>query len=144
LKATVVMTALGPVSVIVEKGKAVRILLGVCIQPVESIDPFKKQLDEYFNSFRKLLDFPVQIEGSEFQKKVWEIVRGIPYGAVRTYGEIAEILNTSPRAVGMALSKNPLPIYIPCHRVIAKEGLGGFSEGLAWKKFLLKVEGVVL
>jgi len=144
LKATVVMTELGPVSVLVERGKAVRILLGVCIQPVESIDPFKKQLDEYFNGFRKFLDFPVQIEGSEFQKKVWEIVRGIPYGAVRTYGEIAEILNTSPRAVGMALSKNPLPIYIPCHRVIAKEGLGGFSEGLAWKKFLLKVEGVVL
>ena len=144
MKATVVMTELGPVSILVERGKAVRILLGVCIQPVESIDPFKRQLDEYFNGFRKLLDFPVQIEGSKFQKKVWGIVRGIPYGTVRTYGEIAEILNTSPRAVGVALSKNPLPIYIPCHRVIAKEGLGGFSEGLAWKKFLLKVEGVVL
>ena len=137
-------TELGPVSVLVERGKAVRILLGVYIQPAEFIDPFKKQLDEYFNGSRKILDFPVRIEGSRFQKKVWEIVRRIPYGAVITYGEIAKVLNTSPRAVGMALSKNLLPIYIPCHRVIAKDGLGGFSEGLAWKKFLLKVEGVVL
>jgi len=132
------------VSVLVERGKAVRILLGVYIQPAEFIDPFKKQLDEYFNGSRKILDFPVRIEGSRFQKRVWEIVRRIPYGAVITYGEIAKVLNTSPRAVGIALSKNLLPIYIPCHRVIAKDGLGGFSEGLAWKKFLLKVEGVVL
>lgn len=137
-------TELGPVSVLVERGKAVRILLGVYIQPAEFIDPFKKQLDEYFNGSRKILDFPVRIEGSRFQKRVWEIVRRIPYGAVITYGEIAKVLNTSPRAVGIALSKNLLPIYIPCHRVIAKDGLGGFSEGLAWKKFLLKVEGVVL
>ncbi len=137
-------TELGPVSVLVERGKAVRILLGVYIQPAEFIDPFKKQLDEYFNGSRKILDFPVRIEGSRFQKRVWEIVRRIPYGAVITYGEIAKVLNTSPRAVGMALSKNLLPIYIPCHRVIAKDGLGGFSEGLAWKKFLLKVEGAVL
>jgi len=144
LKATVVATELGPVSVLVERGKAVRILLGVYIQPAEFIDPFKKQLDEYFNGSRKILDFPVRIEGSRFQKRVWEIVRRIPYGAVITYGEIAKVLNTSPRAVGIALSKNLLPIYIPCHRVIAKDGLGGFSEGLAWKKFLLKVEGVVL
>jgi len=139
-----VATELGPVSVLLERGKAVRILLGVYIQPAEFIDPFKKQLDEYFNGSRKILDFPVRIEGSRFQKRVWEIVRRIPYGAVITYGEIAKVLNTSPRAVGMALSKNLLPIYIPCHRVIAKDGLGGFSEGLAWKKFLLKVEGVVL
>jgi len=139
-----VATELGPVSVLVERGKAVRILLGVYIQPAEFIDPFKKQLDEYFNGSRKILDFPVRIEGSRFQKRVWEIVRRIPYGAVITYGEIAKVLNTSPRAVGMALSKNLFPIYIPCHRVIAKDGLGGFSEGLAWKKFLLKVEGVVL
>jgi len=132
------------VSVLVERGKAVRILLGVYIQPAEFIDPFKKQLDEYFNGSRKILDFPVRIEGSRFQKRVWEIVRRIPYGAVITYGEIAKVLNTSPRAVGIALSKNLLPIYIPCHRVIAKDGLGGFSEGLAWKKFLLKVEGAVL
>ena len=137
-------TELGPVSVLVERGKAVRILLGVYIQPAEFIDPFKKQLDEYFNGSRKILDFPVRIEDSRFQKRVWEIVRRIPYGAVITYGEIAKVLNTSPRAVGMALSKNLLPIYIPCHRVIAKDGLGGFSEGLAWKKFLLKVEGAVL
>lgn len=137
-------TELGPVSVLVERGKAVRILLGVYIQPAEFIDPFKKQLDEYFNGSRKILDFPVRIEGSRFQKRVWEIVRRIPYGAVITYGEIAKVLNTSPRAVGIALSKNLLPIYIPCHRVIAKDGLGGFSEGLAWKKFLLKVEGAVL
>ncbi|HDG62271.1 MAG TPA: methylated-DNA--[protein]-cysteine S-methyltransferase [Thermotoga sp.] len=114
------------------------------MQPAEFIDPFKKQLDEYFNGSRKILDFPVRIEGSRFQKRVWEIVRRIPYGAVITYGEIAKVLNTSPRAVGIALSKNLLPIYIPCHRVIAKDGLGGFSEGLAWKKFLLKVEGAVL
>lgn len=138
------MTKLGPVSILVEHGKAVRIILGTIIQPAKSIDPFKKQIEEYFSGFRKFLDFPVYIEGTKFQKKVWEIVREIPYGVVKTYGELAKILNTSPKAVGMALSMNPLPIYIPCHRVVAKKGLGGFSSGLIWKKFLLEVEGVIL
>jgi len=138
------MTELGPVTVLVKRGKAVRILLGICMHLGEPSGPFKEQLEEYFNGSRKVLNFPVRLEGSDFQKKVWEVVRKIPYGCVMTYGEIAKILNTSPRAVGMALSKNPLPIYIPCHRVIAKDGLGGFSEGIIWKRFLLKVEGVFL
>ena len=144
MKATVVMTESGPVTVLVKKGKAVRILLGKSVQAAESLEPFKQQLEEYFNGTRKFLDFPVSIEGTRFQKRVWEIVRRIPYGSTMTYGEIAKILSTSPRAVGMALSRNPLPIYIPCHRVVASKGIGGFSEGITWKKFLLKVEGVTL
>jgi methylated-DNA-[protein]-cysteine S-methyltransferase len=64
----------------------------------------------------------------------------IPFGEVRTYGELARRLATSPRAMGQALGANPLPILIPCHRVIAADGLGGFACGLEWKRKLLKFE----
>jgi methylated-DNA-[protein]-cysteine S-methyltransferase len=77
-----------------------------------------------------------------FQQKVLEETRKIPYGEVTTYGELASRLNTSPRAVGSALSKNPVPIIIPCHRVIGKHNIGGFSSGIEVKKLLLEIEGI--
>ena len=143
---TVVGTSLGPVSVLVEDGFAVSIKLGGIFEgtPVADLEPFKTQLLEYFERKRKILTFPVILKGTDFQRSVWREVRGIPYGAVRTYGWIARRLKTSPRAVGGALKANPLPLYIPCHRVVSTDGIGGFSSGLDWKRFLLELEGVLL
>jgi len=86
---------------------------------------------------------PVDAPKSEFQAHLRSALRDIPCGELRTYGELAKMLNSSPRAVGQALGANPLPILIPCHRVIAADGLGGFSCGLDWKKKLLKLEGAI-
>lgn len=69
----------------------------------------------------------LKAEGTPFQKKVWRKIQKIPMGETRSYGEIAKSLQTSPRAVGMACRMNPLPIIVPCHRVVAQNGLGGFS-----------------
>ncbi len=101
----------------------------------------RMQILDYFSGSKKLLDFPVKVKGTEFQRKVWMALREIPYGEVLTYAELAAKLGTSPRAIGQALMRNPLPIYFPCHRVVAKRSLGGFTPDLKWKHFLLKIEG---
>jgi O-6-methylguanine DNA methyltransferase len=82
-------------------------------------------------------------EGTDFQRAVWSALQNIPRGQTRTYGEIAKAIGRpkAVRAVGSACGANPLPLFIPCHRVIATGSLGGFGAGLAWKKLLLKLEG---
>lgn len=102
----------------------------------------KKDLRDYFSGEKVEFNYEVCLNVSDFVISVLEEVRKIPYGKVVTYGEIAKKLKTSPRAVGRALKLNPTPIIIPCHRVIAKNGLGGFSSGLDVKRELLKLEGV--
>ncbi len=142
---SVVNTKLGPVSVLIDGDFAVEIALGRTFDvPVKDVSPFKEVLLGYFERKLTRVDFPVKIEGTEFQKKVWEEVKKISYGEVRTYGWIANMIGTSPRAVGMAMRKNRLPLYIPCHRVVAKRGIGGFSSGFEWKIFLLELEGAVI
>ncbi len=105
----------------------------------------KSDLERYFRGER--IDFGSYDVGlselSNFVRTVLEEVKKIPYGKTTTYGEIAESLRTSARAVGMALKLNPVPIIIPCHRVVAKNGLGGFSAGVEIKRSLLKLEGVI-
>lgn len=92
------------------------------------------------------VDFPDELDlsgATVFQREVWEATRLIPYGETRSYSWVAEQINKSRamRAVGQALGKNPLPIIIPCHRVIASDGkLGGFSDGLEMKRLLLRLE----
>jgi O-6-methylguanine DNA methyltransferase len=83
--------------------------------------------------------------GTPFQKKVWRALKTIPRGATRTYGEIAAAIGQpgAARAVGAACGANPLPLFIPCHRIVAKNGLGGFGSGLPWKVLLLKMEGAL-
>ncbi len=101
----------------------------------------KKDMEKYFEG--KKVDFvryDVILNKSNFVKSVLNYVRKIPYGNVVTYGFIAKILNTSPRAVGRALSLNPVPIVIPCHRVVSSNGLGGFSQGVWIKRELLRLE----
>lgn len=85
---------------------------------------------------RELISYKLEVP--EFTKKVLDIVKDIEFGKTLTYGDIAKKLNTSPRAVGMALKRNPLPLIIPCHRVVAKNSLGGYSYGLDKKKIYLR------
>jgi methylated-DNA-[protein]-cysteine S-methyltransferase len=101
------------------------------------------QLSEYLAGRRKEFDLPLEPEGTEFQIKVWSALRAIPYGAVRSYKEIAQAVGNEKacRAVGQANNKNPIAIIIPCHRVIGADGgLTGYGGGLGIKEKLLKTE----
>jgi methylated-DNA-[protein]-cysteine S-methyltransferase len=105
-----------------------------------------RQLRRYFRDARFPLDLPVDTAGTPFQRRVWNALRAIPSGETRTYGELAAELGTSARAVGNACRANPVPIVVPCHRVVAADGLGGFSGAtagprLAAKRWLLAHEG---
>ncbi len=101
-----------------------------------------KQLNAYFDGTRKRFDVPLQPQGSAFQRRVWRAMTKIPHGKTRTYGDLAMQLNTSARAVGTACGRNPIPIIIPCHRVTAALGLGGYSGegGADTKAALLALE----
>lgn len=103
----------------------------------------KRQLDEYFSGKRKEFDLPLRTQGTAFQQKVWNALLEIPYGETRYYGEIANIIGNSKasRAVGLANNRNPISIFIPCHRVIGKNGkLVGYGGGLHVKELLLDLE----
>jgi methylated-DNA-[protein]-cysteine S-methyltransferase len=105
------------------------------------------QLSEYFAGKRREFELDLAPVGTEFQLRVWRALRAIPYGAVRNYGDIARAIGQAgaARAVGGAIGSNPLPIVIPCHRVIASDGtIGGYSGGLAIKHRLLALEGAEL
>ncbi len=100
----------------------------------------KRKLEEYFAGKKVEFNFKAKLNVSDFTLKVLNLVRKIPYGRVVTYSFIASKLNSSPRAVGQALKRNPIPVLIPCHRVVAKNGIGGYSEGVRIKKALLELE----
>jgi len=107
---------------------------------------FERQLIEYLEGKRRVFDLPLRLEGSEFQKEVWEAVSHIPYGQTASYGEIAHLIGKpkSSRAVGAANGANPIPIVIPCHRVIGADGsLTGYGGGLALKSRFLALEGIL-
>ena len=88
-------------------------------------------------------DLPLAPAGTPFQKTVWRALRDIPFGRTVTYGQLAELLGTSPRAVGGAVGRNPISIVVPCHRVVGTDGsLTGYAGGLEAKRFLLALEGV--
>jgi len=112
---------------------------------IEGLSTVTKALDQYFKKGKKV-DFPqMEASGTPFQQRVWDQLNKIPFGQTRTYGEIAKVLDSHPRAVGGACRANPLVVLVPCHRVVAANGLGGFSgeaEG-HWpsvKTWLLKHE----
>lgn len=98
---------------------------------------------EYLAGKRAIFDVPVRAEGSAFQRAVWAQISAIPYGETRTYAQIAESLGKpgALQAVGQACGRNPVPLFIPCHRVVGSNGkLGGYAFGPAVKKFLLELE----
>ncbi|MBS0541516.1 MAG: methylated-DNA--[protein]-cysteine S-methyltransferase [Proteobacteria bacterium] len=106
-----------------------------------------RQLDRYFARKLERFDLPLAARGTPFQKSVWKRMSDIPFGATETYGQMAAALGSGPRAVGMACGRNPIPIIVPCHRVLGSGGKGGgFSggRGLPTKQELLAHEGVVL
>jgi methylated-DNA-[protein]-cysteine S-methyltransferase len=86
------------------------------------------QIQAYAADPARPIDLPLAIEGSEFQHRVWAAIARIPAGATRTYGELAEELGSTARAVGQACGDNRLPLAIPCHRVVAARGIGGFAH----------------
>ncbi|HSD38895.1 MAG TPA: methylated-DNA--[protein]-cysteine S-methyltransferase [Rhodocyclaceae bacterium] len=93
-------------------------------------------------------DFPVLNRGTPFQRRVWQAIAEIPAGEIRTYGELSASIGGTARAVGQACGANPFPIVVPCHRVVAKTGIGGFANArdgwlLETKRWLLKHEGVL-
>ncbi|MDO4573105.1 MAG: methylated-DNA--[protein]-cysteine S-methyltransferase [Clostridia bacterium] len=103
----------------------------------------RTQLEEYFDGRRLEFDLPLAPQGSEFQRRVWRALLDIPYGQTRSYADIARQIGQprAARAVGMANHRNPLPILIPCHRVVGQDGaLTGYAGGLAVKEALLRLE----
>jgi methylated-DNA-[protein]-cysteine S-methyltransferase len=101
-----------------------------------------RQLDAYFERRLTAFDLPLAPAGSPFETRVWQAMRTIPYGETRCYGDLAGMIGSAPRAVGGACGRNPIPIVIPCHRVLARNGLGGYSGagGLDTKRRLLALE----
>lgn len=103
------------------------------------------QLREYFAGTRRVFDLRLaEVRATDFQRDVWKALEAIPYGEVRTYGDVALGVNRprASRAVGNANHVNPFPILVPCHRVVASTGLGGYGGGEGVKSFLLAREGV--
>jgi len=120
-------------------------LLGMGFRPTRGglVEGVVRQLCEYFKGERASFDVPLDVRGTPFQLAVWRAVETIPYGETRSYKWVAERVGRprAVRAVGRALAANPVPIIIPCHRVVRSDGgLGGFSLGLEVKEFLLELE----
>jgi methylated-DNA-[protein]-cysteine S-methyltransferase len=118
---------------------------GLVYRETELLREAGRQLSLYAEGKLREFDLPLSPKGTDYQKRVWQKLREIPYGETRSYKQLAEAVGDSNacRAVGSANGKNPIPVIIPCHRVIhADGGLGGFSSGLANKQMLLELEGV--
>lgn len=111
------------------------------------LEETEKQLSAYFRGERKSFDLPLKFHGTDFQEKVWKVLQTIPYGQTRSYKQVAEAIGNekASRAVGGANNKNPLPILVPCHRVVGSNGaMVGYGLGLPVKKQLLALEGIEL
>ena len=109
----------------------------------EGWEDVARQLGEYLGGDRRVFELPLMVKGSEFDRRVWELIADVPYGQTTTYGDLARGLGagTDPRAVGAAVGRNPLCIVIPCHRVIGSTGkLTGYAGGLDRKRTLLEIE----
>ncbi|KIC15499.1 methylated-DNA--[protein]-cysteine S-methyltransferase [Leisingera sp. ANG-DT] len=137
-------TPVGPLSVAERDGAIVRLdwtaeASGQSALLTQALD----QLRAYFAGELTVFDLPLQVDGSDFQRAVCDAMLAIPFGETRTYGDIAKQLGAPPQPVGNACGGNPIPVIIPCHRVLGASGLGGFSGkgGVETKVALLKHEG---
>ncbi|MBI1206135.1 MAG: methylated-DNA--[protein]-cysteine S-methyltransferase [Azospirillum sp.] len=147
----VVDTPLGPLTVLGAAGALVEVSFGRlgdgdCGAGDADGDPVvetaTRQLAEWFAGRRRQFELPLRPTGTAFEHRVWAAMSEIPFGATATYGEIARRLGTSARAVGNACGRNRLPIIVPCHRVVGRNGLGGYSGmgGRTTKLWLLNYE----
>ncbi len=139
---------LGDITLFEEDGSIVALEWGWSSYQESSpiLDKAKQQLDDYFDGKRTTFDLPLAPNGTDFQKRVWDKMLTIQSGDTLTYKEISDALKSAPRAVGGACGKNPIPIIIPCHRVLASNGgFGGYSGdgGIDTKKQLLTLEGAL-
>lgn len=135
---------------IVQQGEAVKEILfeekitdAVPLRSTELLLCAQRQLNEYFSGSRKVFSLPLALTGTPFQRKVWQQLTQIPYGKVRSYGQIAQAVGNPKacRAVGAANHCNPIPILVPCHRVVGANGsLTGYAGGLWRKNLLLQLE----
>jgi methylated-DNA-[protein]-cysteine S-methyltransferase len=117
------------------------------VEDEERTAEVRRQLEEYFAGRRQTFDLPLAPEGTPFEKTVWEELRRIPFGETRSYAEVARAIGRpgAARAVGRANGANPIPVVVPCHRVIGADGsLTGFGGGLDAKARLLELEGLAL
>ena len=142
-------TEIGQIAIAEENGKITHLEIADGLyfyncqkRETETIKKAYTELAEYFDGKRKSFDMPLAPTGSDFQCRVWHELSAIPYGETETYKQIAEKMGNpnAARAVGNACGKNPILIFIPCHRAISTDGLGGFSCGLDIKKYLLELE----
>jgi methylated-DNA-[protein]-cysteine S-methyltransferase len=144
----VVETELGPLSIYEEAGALVRLRFGR--EGGADASPLlleaERQLRDYAAGRRHDFDLPLAPRGGVFESRVWQALSAIPFGMTRTYGALAKELGGEARAVGQACGANPLPVIIPCHRVLSAQGSGGFSApgGLDTKYRLLVHEGAAL
>ena len=143
-------TAIGKIA-IEENGKAItrvyfpndEIPRDITVEETDLLKEAGKQLKAYLSGDIQKFTLPLEYEGTEFMQLVWKSLGEIPYGETRCYQDIAELINKpkAVRAVGLANNRNPLPIFIPCHRVIGKNGkLTGYAGGLEVKDYLLSLE----
>lgn len=152
MPSAVLETPIGPLGLIASDTALQSVLFGGDrIRPEGSspvLDEAALQLDAYFEGELVAFDLPLELDGSEFQRSCWLALASIPYGQTVSYGEQARRLglgSDAARAVGAANGQNPLPIVLPCHRVIGADGsLTGFGGGLDVKRFLLEHEGALL
>ena len=142
-------TPTGPLCITEEAGKITRISWTKAAEesPTSLLEKAAHQLREYFNSERTDFDLPLSPQGSDFQKAVWRQMLAIPYGGTKTYGDLAKAIDGTARSVGTACGANPIPVIIPCHRVVGADGsMTGFSggDGVETKQALLRLEGALL
>lgn len=142
-----IKTPIGPLTLQADEAAvtAIRFGAGGAQDASPLLDAAEAQLREYFAGTRRTFDLPLAPRGTAFQQRVWAALRAIPYGETRTYGELAAAIGSpnASRAVGMANHRNPIPIIIPCHRVIGANGtLTGYAGGLEIKRRLLALEGI--
>ena len=144
-----VKSPLGPLTVFEQGGKIAALDYGSAGQdsPTPLLLAATQQIDAYFHCGLKMFDLPLAPAGTAFQQSVWEEMRRISYGRTCSYADLARELDSGPRAIGGACARNPIPIIIPCHRVLASgQRIGGYGSpgGLDTKRFLLQLEGVRL
>lgn len=148
IKCTSIMTPVGTLSCFEDEEKIIVLEWGQAPAGIETplLKEAKAQLSAYFSGKLMQFDLPLNPQGTEHQKKVWTIMAKIPFAETITYGDIAKEINSAPRAIGGACGKNPIPIIIPCHRVVGSNGkLTGFSggEGVETKVQLLRMEDAI-
>jgi methylated-DNA-[protein]-cysteine S-methyltransferase len=143
----VITTPIGGVEIVLDQGRVQAIALTSARPTRPTRDPIVRELQGFFQGDRgDLREIPVDLSwATPFERDVYAATRCIPFGKVATYGQIARAIGhpRAQRAVGNALGKCPIGIVIPCHRVIAADGLGGYRELVEWKKKLLRFEGVL-